>query len=266
MPELPTSSGETPTATPEPARSEQGAPRSLADLLREEPEPQAGESPAPGPAGEIQAKPKPKRFTDLAEALDMKPEELYALEIPIAEGESLTIGKLKDKAREFGELTERELRFEETKTRREGELLAAQQELQTLIAALPKDAVKPEVIEQVRRKHEAVLKRERALTLDAIPEWRDEATRTRELGEIVEHLKGYGFAENYLASVSDHRTIRYIRDNWRREQRVRKALAQVEKAKPPATTRAKPHGPAPKPGGVSRNQTTRSRLLDLLGN
>lgn len=226
----------------------------------------APESGADGKPVERQPKGKPKGLKDLAERLELKPEDLYALEIPTADGKTKTLGQLKDAAAKEGDLSVRELAFEESRSRQEGELLRAQSELRELVAALPKTAVKPEVLETIRQKHEAVLKRERARTLEVIPEWQDEAKRTEEIAGIVEHLKGYGFPANYLQSVFDHRTLKYIRENWQREQRIRKALEQVEAMKPKTPAKSKPHGAAPKPADrrVPQSSDRRSQLLNLL--
>lgn len=256
MPESKTSSPETEgsnaATTPSGAAEKPDKSRieTLADLFREgEPsqEGDASETDANGKPAERQKKGKPKGLKDLAERLELKPEDLYALEIPMSDGKSRTLGQLKDLAAKEGDLSVRELAFEETRSRRESDLMRAQSELRELVAALPKSAVKPEVLEAIRTKHEAVLKRERAQTLEVIPEWNDEAKRTEEIAGIVEHLKGYGFPANYLQSVFDHRTIRYIRDNWRREVRIQKALEQVEAVRPKPTPKSTPNGAAKKP-------------------
>jgi hypothetical protein len=96
------------------------------------------------------------------------------------------------------------------------------------------------VVEAFRQKHEATVQQERQRTLEVIPEWKDEARRTEEITGIVEHLGSYGFPKNYLSSVVDHRTIKYIRENFLREQRLRRALEQVKQAPASATPKSKP--------------------------
>jgi hypothetical protein len=258
------------TAKPEKAPAESEGRQTLADLLREPPpesqEPEKAEGAAPEKASKATP---PKGLADLAERLGVKPDAVYQVEVPIAEGESLSIGKLKDAYQEHGKLTERELRFEETRLQREGELLRASQELRDLVAMLPTESLKPEVMQKIRERQAVTLRRERELTLEAIPEWRDEAARVDEIAGMVEHLKGYGFPANYLEHVADHRTLRYIRENWRREQRVKRALDGVQKAPPPATAASRPAGPARPPGASRSNRkssTQRERLQALLDN
>src|SRR5690606_25311843 len=120
--------------------------------------------------------------------------------------------------------------------------------LQTLLSSLPPSAIKPEVLEVARQKHAQALRMERQKTLEVIPEWQDESRREEELTGIVDHLNDYGFPKNYLETVYDHRTMRYIRDNYLREQRIRKALGQVKEVKtnPMARSRKNAQGAASK--------------------
>ena len=117
--------------------------------------------------------------------------------------------------------------------------MQAQEELRELMAALPEKAIKPEVLQKVRDKHEAQMQLERGRTLEVIPEWQDQETRTADMEGMADHLKQYGYPVNHLERVADHRQIKYIRDNWHREQRIRKALAAVKAGKPNPTTRHK---------------------------
>lgn len=187
----------------------------------------------------------------------------------MADGKTMSIGKLKDLATASGDLETERFKFEEQRSQRESELIRAQQELQTILSALPKTALKPEILEQARARHESTLTRERARTLEVIPEWRDNDRRTQDLAGMVEWLKGYGFPASYLQSVYDHRTVRFIRDNWLRAERVRKALEQVEKHKPSTPAKGKPNGRAPAKPAAARSQpqpssSTEARYAGLL--
>jgi hypothetical protein len=238
----------------------------LADMFREpaKEEATAGENQQLGETAEKQPKVAPKALKDLAEKLGVRPEDLYGIEVPYADGKTRTLGQLKDLASKEGDLTVRELAIEEARTKKEAELHRDRAELSELIAALPREALKPEVINAIRQKHEATLKRERAKTLEIIPEWKDEAKRTEELTGIVEHLQSYGFPAHYLQSVSDSRTLKYIRENYLREQRLRRALEKVEAAAPSATTKSKPTGSAPKkPSSRPSGNTPQDRLAAI---
>lgn len=188
----------------------------------------------------------PTNFNDLAEKLGLKLDDLYKLEIAQAEdGTPVSIEKIKDQYVKQVDFSIREIDFEERKTQQETEIIQAQEELRELMAALPEKAIKPEVLQKVRAKHEAQATIERRRTLEVIPEWQDEKTRTADLEGMSEHMKQYGYPVNHLERVADHRQIKYIRDNWQRELRIRKALAAVRAAKPNPTTRQKPGKKAP---------------------
>lgn len=267
MPELTDTSPET-VETPEQTETPEPELKNLADLLAAEEKPEESGSPETGTEegkpGESPEKGKPKTLKALAETLKLEDKDLYAIEVPMAkDGETRTLGELKDLAAKQDQFTLRELEFEEERQRKEGELIRSQNELRELMASLPEGAVKPEVLEKVRAKHEATLKLERERTLEAIPEWKDEEKRTEDIKGMVEHLKSYGFPESYLKTVFNHRTMKYIRDNWLREQRIRKALEQVKSATPGKTSTGKPAGKAPKKPSKAIPKGSRNRLEQL---
>jgi len=180
---------------------------------------------------------------------------LYAVDVPMSDGKSMKLGALKDAAAKQAEFSVRELAFEESRVQRESDLVRSLAELRELVATLPPNAVKPEVLEAVRRKHEANVKAERARTLEVIPEWADEGKRTEDIAGMVEHLAGYGFPSNFLESLVDHRAIRYVRENYLREQRVKRALEQVSHVRSSSAAPSKSNGKAPaKPAPVGVRQ------------
>lgn len=223
------------TETPEPAGLS-----TLADLMAEDETP---EQPEAGATGESSGSDndKPTKFNDLAGRLGVDLDDLYKLEISQAEdGTPVTIENLKDHFAKQGDFALREIEFEEHRAQQEAQLLQAQEELRELLAAMPERAIKPEVLQKVRDKHDAQMKLERKRTLDVIRDWHDEKKREADIQGMTEHLQQYGFPVDHLARVPDHRMIKYIRDNWQREQRIRKALEQVKAGKPNPTTKQKP--------------------------
>jgi hypothetical protein len=84
--------------------------------------------------------------------------------------------------------------------------------------------------------------REERLTATAIPEWADETIEDKDRLAMREYLGEYGFPENYLESVVDHRTLKFIRDAMQRKVRIEKALAQVKTVSKPG------HSPSGRPG------------------
>ncbi|MEX2125476.1 MAG: hypothetical protein WD795_16400 [Woeseia sp.] len=255
--------------TQEPGTAEPSQLKTLADLLSEEPE--GSTSPDDDgdegkPAGNGKLKGKPKKFNDLAGALGIELDDLYKLELASAkDGSPITIEQLKALHAKQDDFTVRELEFEETRQKREGDLLRAQNELRELVSSLPKNAIKPEVLEAVRQKHDATLQRERAATLEAIPSWADDTKRTEDITGIVKHLEGYGFPKSFVLNISDHRMLRYFRENWQRETRLRMALESIKPAGPGKTNSSKSTGkPASKPSTASSKSKSRNPLLDFL--
>lgn len=189
---------------------------------------------------------KPVKFNDLAGKLGMDLDDLYKLEIAQAEdGTPLTIEHLKDNHSKQADYSLREIEFEERRTTQEAAMMQAQEEIRELMAAMPEKAIRPEVLQKVRDKHDAQLSLERKRTLEVIPDWQDVERRTADIEGMSEHMKQYGYPVDYLQRVADHRQIKYIRDNWQREQRIRIAISKVKAGKPNPTSRQKPAAKAP---------------------
>jgi hypothetical protein len=218
----------------------------------------------------------PKTFTEAAERLGIKPEEFYKLTVAMGgdEEESFTVGALKDAMKERTDFKLEQLRFGEHKAEQEGELMRSRNELSELLSLLPKEAIKPEVINKIREKHETALKLERERTMNVIPEWKDEGKRTADIAGMREHLSKAGFPANYLNNVSDHKTMRYIRENMLREQRIAQALALVKPKQqkgqapsPRGSSMKSPNAPANQQGrrgGTAAEGQKISQIKDLL--
>ena len=252
------------------AQSEPSRLEKLRELLDDE-----GESPSNGEAresdenAEPKGKPKgkPKALAELAERLELTPADLYAVEIPFDDGTSRSIGKLKDTAAKESDLQVRELAFEEKVSTTEAEWTRAQHELQTLMGSIDPKAIKPETREKVKAHFAAQATKERALTLQHIPQWSNETVRNAELAGMVELLKDYGIGEAFLSAAPNHKLFRFVRDAFLRKQRIEAALAKVTEIKKPSTTgrssagNGSPTREVPKPKGKSN---LRSRVLGVL--
>lgn len=175
----------------------------------------------------------------------MTPEQVYAIKVPMPDGaEPLSLGDLKDRVGELVGFEARELEFDVRRRESEGELLRAQNEMRELLALIPKEHIKPEMVEKVRKKHEATQTRERQLTLQHIPAWRNEETRTADIEGMVGVLSNYGFEESFIATVVDHRAIKLLRDFYLMDKRIKAALGKVtiplKKGKAPSQKTQKP--------------------------
>jgi hypothetical protein len=187
----------------------------------------------------------------------LTPEQAYAIKVPMPNGaEALSIGELKDKISDLTDLEYRQTEFEERRIKTEGDILRSQSELRDILSLLPKDAIKPEVLNKLRERQEFTTRRERQLTIQHIPEWRDEKKRLADLEGIEEMLSDYGFDGTFLQAVTDHRAMKFIRDTFLIRTRIQKSLAAV---RDPKNLGARPSGKsgkaAAKPGVKSRRQT-----------
>lgn len=197
----------------------------------------------------------------VAKRLKMKPEDIYAIKIPMPNGaESMTLGDLKDRVGELVDLDTRELEFNQRRVKSEGEVLRAQQELRGLMALIPKQHLSQELVDKVRKNHLATQARERELTLEHIPAWQNEETRSREIQDIVEMFSDYGFDEGFITTIVDHRAMKFARDTMLMRKRIAKALSEVKipprKGKTPSGKAAKP---AVRPSESSTERSSRQQ-------
>ena len=239
---------------------------SLAELMVEDETP--GGDKQEQPSGDAKRE-IPTKFNDLAGELGVDLDALYKLEVSQADdGTPVTIENLKDHFSKQSDIELRELEFDERRIKQESELLREQNELRELMAALPEKAIRPEVLQKVRDKHAAQMQMERQRTMELIPDWQDEKTRTKDIEGMAAHLQQYGYPVDHLERVADHRQLKYIRDNWQRETRIRKALEKVRAGNPKPTTRQKPARKAPQKRpltGVDRGNA-RNKLEAVFSN
>jgi len=211
----------------------------------------------------------------VSKRLGLKPEEVYSIKVPMPNGaEPLTIGDLKDRVGELVELETREAQFDQRRIKSEGEVLRAQTELRELISMIPKENIPAGIVDKIRKRHEATVNRERELTLEHIPQWQDEKTCEADIAGINELLSDYGFDDTFIATVVDHRALKFIRDMYLMDKRIKTALARVEtptkRGKKPSSKTGKPaKSPASYESGSSRHSGAvadeRSKVKSLFG-
>jgi hypothetical protein len=146
--------------------------------------------------------------------------------------------------------------------------------MRSLLAMLPADAIKPEMVERVRKQHEAKQNQERRLTLQVIPEWEDETARETDIEGMSSFLQEHGFDEHFIATIVDHRALRFLRVMWQRDLRIKRALAKVkDEPKQGVRNGQRPSGKsrfAPKPPGKQSSRRERivpderTKIMDLL--
>lgn len=197
-------------------------------------------------------------------------EQAYALKVPMADGEEpLTLGQLKDKVRSYKTFETDVTEFEERRIQQEGDLLRAQTQLRSVIDLIPKEAIKPEVLKALAAMDQTRAKREKQLTLGAIPAWRDETRRTAEIEGMGTLLEDYGLGAGFLETILDHRAIKLIRDFYLMRSRVQKSLAEVrDPARRPGQRPSSKSRPAQRPitpsnRTANRAPTQQDRLVAL---
>jgi len=215
----------------------------FAKLLSEDPgesrtedetESESSEQPDSSKAGK--PKGKPKAFKDLAERLELTPEDLYAIEVPMADGRSMTLGKLKDAGAVQDQLAVREVEFAERVGKQEAEWTRQQAEFSQLVSMIDPKALTPEMRKKAGDAVTENNKRERSEVMRLIPEWSNQELRETELTGMVELLKDYGIGESFLTANLSSKLMRFVRDAYLRKARIERALATVKTVTKPSTT------------------------------
>ena len=238
----------------------------LTDLLEDEPISKTPEGESEGEAsGDATKKAKPEMFNDLADSLGIELNDLYKLKVSTSDGETVTIEELKALQGTQDDLTIRELEFEESRVNKESGLRQAQNELAEIVASLPEGTLKPAVMEKLRAKNVARVQVEQSRTMEAIPSWSSEPLRTKEMEGMINHLERFGFAQDFLSSVTDHRLLVFIRESHLREKRIQNALSKVRAGKPNPTTKTKIAGKVTQQP-AAKNADARNGLEAFLNN
>lgn len=219
----------------------------LLDL--EQPNDTTSEDDTTGEAGaESPKNAKPVKFNDLAEATGLELDDLYKLELNVGDGETITVEELKALKGEQDDLTVRQLEIEEDHATKSADLRKAQNELAEIVAALPEGSVNAKTLEKVRERQAARVEIEQRKMLESIPSWSDADARAGDLAGMAQHLESFGFPPDHLSNVIDHRLMVFVRESYKREQRIRKALERVRAGAPNPTTSTK----AAKTGGKAK--------------
>jgi hypothetical protein len=204
----------------------------------------------------------PQTIEAAAKRLGLKPEQVYAIKVPMPNGaEAVSVGDLKDRIGELVELDTREMQFDQRRIKAEGDLLRAQTEMRGVLSLLPPEVVQklPALTEKVRKQHVETQRRERQLTLEHIPEWQDEQRCTQDMDGMIGFLSEWGFDESFLGTVVDHRAMKFIRDMYLRDAKIKRAMKDV---KVPARRGLRPSAkPAKQPAKPSQNTPRRERVL-----
>jgi hypothetical protein len=147
----------------------------------------------------------------------------YEKEIPMPNGEHVTIGALKD-------LWQQQANVQLEITERENTMIANARQLEKLIEWT--DAIPPEYKEQVIAFKQQELAQEHNKMLKAIPEWNDR--NTYELGRqgIFNLAQEYDMVD-LVSNLTDHRAIKLLNDYAKLKASLKAVTQQVKKVEKP---------------------------------
>ena len=172
--------------------------------------------------------PENKTIKALAEKLGVDAADLYKVKIPMSNGEVMSLGQLKDAVQSgldvdsrTQELTQKQIEYENQRLKERAEVTALLSKVQ--------HAITPEMVEQTRAERDQLIARERQALLEAVPEWRDAETYTRDRTALVEFVGEYGVSEAEFSNVTDHRLVKLLRDAHKLKQALSSANAEAKK-------------------------------------
>ena len=165
---------------------------------------------------------------DIAEKLELTPEQVYeTLNLKIGD-EEISLGSLKDGVQDLNRANELRESAESHKTESENDILRQRREL-----AVAQQRVQP--TEQEKRIAEQnwsdYVAKENAATLEAIPDWKDTVKQTEGLQEVNKLLKEYAYSSAEIQTLVDHRMLKLFNDHATLRNRLNAAKVAVKDTK-----------------------------------
>lgn len=192
------------------------------------------------PAEAPEGKRVPRDLHELAEALDVEPAELYKLQLTTGDGETASLGEMKD-AWQGRKSAEREIAKKEADLNsREAGMIA---EKQVLRRALSSNSLPPQAAAEFQQAIQHVYDREVHALLDVLPDLRDRAQMDTFRRDVVESYAEFGKKPHEIV-FDDHRDALLVR----RYAQLKRELAALKKqADPPPPKALTPQGRGRKP-------------------
>lgn len=194
----------------------------------------------------------------LADQLEITPEAAYGIQIPVGEGESLSIGELKDMYSKSSDWQQEFAGREQELSSREVQAATDQQDLAVLQGEIHQ-LLPAERIRELQERHIDKLAIESVLLQNAIPAFKDEAFFTSWRDKAQGYTKRFGFKPQDLV-ITDHRILVLLDHAMKLEDRLDR-LAAFKPVRPGVKAR-KTQGLTRGPGKQSRE---RNRSSDLVG-
>jgi hypothetical protein len=166
----------------------------------------------------------------LAEKLKAPPEKLYGLKVPMADGESRTLGELKDTYRTTAQIKADQDAVQKERSTWQSDKRQTLEELNEALTLLPAQAITPELVQRAQRQIQEHAERELAATLELIPDWKDDLKRAADRLEIEAYLGKYGFSKSDLDGLRNAKLMKLFRDAARADKAA-KVVKEPLKAK-----------------------------------
>jgi len=222
-----------------------GEPQADAEGVEGAEPPESGEGPQEAAQEATGEQGRPETFEEAAKMLGFKPKELYDLPVNTGDGETVTVGELKDAyqvrkpiEQAARENVERAVQLDERESVLTDKQTVWDELGDELNKVLPPQAQKKMFDHMVER-----LQHEDKLLKRAIPELQDPQTFKAFIGDVRDALGKYGYAEHEL-SIRDHRQLVIMRDFMRMKKRL-DDLAKYKPTHTPPKQQARGRGPAP---------------------
>jgi hypothetical protein len=201
----------------------------------------------PGIEAEKETKAKGKLTPqEVAEKLDIKPDAVYDMDIPLRDGESVSLGKLKDLWQER-EAVEQEIAQKSTDLdRREATVIADQQAWAVLAA---QGGLTGNALNEARQIVGKQIEREQGLLFDLMPDLQDAAKLDLFRRDLVRVMGKVGYKPHEIV-LGDHRQGLLLREFISMERELN-ALRKANKKPPP-----KSHQPNGRGAKLTRKQET----------
>jgi len=170
-----------------------------------------GDHSAPGSGSDSEADDAPYTLKELAAKLEVPAKALYDLVIPLGDGESATLGEIKDMAK-AGQAAQAELAdLQDGLTDRENELLRGRIELAEIAQAMGPN-LPPAARQALAQRRAAHMEQQQAAMLRAIPQWANEKVYAADSAVMLDFVKQYGFNARDMESIGDHKLVKLIYD------------------------------------------------------
>lgn len=199
-----------------------------------------------GDAEGAEGRETPRTLKDAADRLGVEPDRLYDLEVTTGDGETVSLGELKDAWQDRAAAERETAQRSDAIDERETALSRDAQRLGQMVQELAR-TVGPQRLGQVAQLQEQhaqqVRAQERELMLHVLPELRDAARLDAFREELVEGLGAYGFTARDL-DISDHRLVWFARDALRAMRKLKELRAAPDPvpSKPPKARRPRGRG------------------------